>query len=39
VKKVPADNLKSFDEHLAAIATSAEMPTLVRMRDFKPKGN
>lgn len=39
VKKVPAENLKSFDEHLATIAASTEMPTLVGMRDFKPKGN
>lgn len=39
VKKVPADNLKSFDEHLATITASTEMPTLVGMRDFKPKGN
>ena len=39
VKKVPADNLKAFDEHLATIAASTEMPVLVGMTDFKPKGN
>jgi hypothetical protein len=39
VKKVPADNLRSFDEHLATIAASSEMPTLVGMRDFKGAEN
>lgn len=35
VKKVPPDHLKSFDEHLAAIAASTETPTLVGMAEFR----
>lgn len=34
VKKVPADNLKTFDEHVATIASSTEMPTLVGIDEF-----
>ena len=35
VKKVPADNMKKFDERLAAIEASTETPTLVNLDDFK----
>ncbi|MFZ4767279.1 MAG: DUF6288 domain-containing protein, partial [Roseimicrobium sp.] len=35
VKKIPAGNLKRYDELIAAIETSTETPTLVDMKDFK----
>ena len=35
VKKVPAENMKQFDERLAAIESSTETPTLVNLKDFK----
>lgn len=35
VKKMSAENMKAFDEHVAAIAASTELPTLVGMADFK----
>ena len=37
VKKVPAENMKQFDERLAAIEASTETPTLVGLNDFKAK--
>lgn len=35
VKKAPAENLKLFDEHLAAIEASTETPMLIGLDEFK----
>ena len=37
VKKVPAENMKQFDELLTAIESSSETPTLVSLEDFKAR--
>lgn len=37
VKKVPAENMKQFDERLAAIEASTETPMLISLDDFKAK--
>lgn len=37
VKKVPAENMKQFDERLAAIEASTETPMLISLEDFKAK--
>lgn len=37
VKKVPAENLKAFDDGIAAIESSTEAPMLVNLKDFKPR--
>ncbi|MGV3532699.1 MAG: DUF6288 domain-containing protein, partial [Chthoniobacteraceae bacterium] len=35
VKNVSAENMKRFDERLAAIESSTELPTLVNLKDFQ----
>ena len=37
VKKVPAENMKLFDQGLAAIESSTTTPTLVSMKEFKSR--
>ncbi len=39
VKKVPAENMKRFDELLTAIESSTESPTIVSLEDFKARKN